>query len=102
MPNPFHTHLLCHCPRICAGVCPGSTPALAGLPIPDAALGHCPAVTQPHCCLCLQPEQDSRDEWLPLEWMPASLCGHRLVMVPSARPAWGWQVNVSLFLSAPP
>lgn len=28
--------------------------------------------------------------------------GHRLVMVPSAHPAWGWQVNVSLFLSAPP
>lgn len=52
-------------------------------------------------CLCSL-SRTAGDECLALERMPASLCGHRLVMVPSARPAWGWKVNVSLFLSAPP
>lgn len=39
---------------------------------------------------------------LALEQMPAALSGHGLAMVPSTRPAQGCQVNVNLFLSAPP
>lgn len=53
-----------------------------------------------HCPYSLS--RTAGSECLALEQMPASLIEIGLATVPSTRPARGWQVNVSLFLSAPP
>lgn len=122
LPFPCHSFPP-HCqPPCCPPPCPGSlehakplshTPAALlpqhpclYVPRRDPCLGRCCPRTPSCChkatlltasrCLC------SLSREVTSTWMPASLCGHRLVMVPSAHPAWGWQVNVSLFLSAPP
>lgn len=106
MPQPRHTQMAIpspwrQCLRVpCTQPCRGGTPHH---PCHTRALPCTHTATLLHATRC--PYSLSRtvgSECLALAQMPASLSGHGLAMVPSTRPARSWQVNVSLFLSAPP